>query len=827
MVTCTRTFCALLFLVGVFVSSSPRGLQAWQEQEQSSDGFVDFKTAEGQPLDLQTLVRQLQNNQGLRIYFDNGVFPKPSQVVFYGEPRVREGEQHFHFVQLVLRNSGLAIVESELDRNLHKIVQLADVRPYVPRRDGEGDVTEGLDQGEYVTAVFSLRHIPPGDAKKYLMNFILKSGTQATSSPNNQNDVNEIILELPPDLLIVTELVSRIDRIKAAITNIDVPQVPIKTVFRDVVNLEAKALETQLRTIMEQQDKVQDELGSSSNNNNNNQSAVLRAFRNIQISSDDRTNRLILIGTQVAIDRVDEIIRELDQSLELTVHTFHFTYIPPGRVDSMIRQTLPADSAIVDRFYQSTINESDKSLTVTARADILDRIQEIKTKLDIEASDFKASNPVEFYKLKHVKAADILDTLQRVVRQYRPDLVSSQSSGNIFGRQDGRGININSGVNNREGFRPSGTNFPDNNIDGQLQRQNFVETAPGDPVTQREFGRQEFANRFDPFSSQAQAFLQDTVLGTENIVPGEAQITVEENTNTLIVVAEPQVQELYREIIEKLDVYRPQVLVEVTVVTLDAQEDFNLGIEVSGGDRNGTERAFSFTSFGLSEVDPASGSLTITPGLGFNGTLVDPDVADVVLRALSRHRRARVISAPRILVNDNATGLLSSVAEVPFQSINASNTVATTSFAGFATAGTTVSVTPQISEGNYLNLEFDVLVNDFTGAGNEALPPPRNTDQVTSQVSIPDGSTVIVGGLTRQRNSIDEQRIPFLEDIPAFEFITGNTSDGSRDQRLFVFIKPTILKDDKFKDLQYISEVQHREACIPGDYPQSGPLLIR
>ena len=171
--------------------------------------------------------------------------------------------------------------------------------------------------------------------------------------------------------------------------------------------------------------------------------------------------------------------------------------------------------------------------------------------------------------------------------------------------------------------------------------------------------------------------------------------------------------------------------------------------------------------------------------------------------------------------------MLSSVAEVPFQSINASNTVATTSFAGFATAGTTFSVTPQISEGDYLNLDFDILVNDFTGAGNESLPPPRNTDQVTRQVSIPNRSTVIVGGLTRQRYSNDKQRIPFIEDIPIFEFLAGNTSIGEREQRLFVFIKPIILKDDKFKDLLFLSKLEHRQACNPGDYPESSPLLIR
>ena len=185
------------------------------------------------------------------------------------------------------------------------------------------------------------------------------------------------------------------------------------------------------------------------------------------------------------------------------------------------------------------------------------------------------------------------------------------------------------------------------------------------------------------------------------------------------------------------------------------------------------------------------------------------------------------MSAPRILVNDNARGLLASVAEQPFGSINASNTVSTTSFAGFAQAGTTIAVTPQISEGDYLNLEFDILVNDFTGTGSELLPPPRNTDQVTSEISIPNGHTVIVGGLTRRRDSSDVQGIPIIEHIPGINTLTSNQSHGERDQRLFVFIKPTILKDDKFKDLRFLSELELRDACIQGDFPYSEPQLVK
>lgn len=166
------------------------------------------------------------------------------------------------------------------------------------------------------------------------------------------------------------------------------------------------------------------------------------------------------------------------------------------------------------------------------------------------------------------------------------------------------------------------------------------------------------------------------------------------------------------------------------------------------------------------KVDPVSGALSIIPGTGFNGAVIDPDSAQAVLQSLSSHSRAKVLSAPRILVNDNATGVLTSVSEVPYTSVNASQTVATTSFAGFAKAGTTIDVTPHIGEGDHVQLEYSVTLNSFTGTGSSGVPPPRQTDQVESKVVVPDGHTIIVGGLNRRSPSKSVTGLAYLSDVP-------------------------------------------------------------
>jgi len=310
-------------------------------------------------------------------------------------------------------------------------------------------------------------------------------------------------------------------------------------------------------------------------------------------------------------------------------------------------------------------------------------------------------------------------------------------------------------------------------------------------------------------------------------LPGGARVSADVATNSLIVYAPSSVQQLYANLIQQLDQRRPQVLIEAQIIAINTSDNYTLGVELSGGDRLGAKRLFQFTSFGLSQVNPVNGALQIIPGQGFNGTLVDPDVADAVVRALATHSRARILAAPKILVNDNATGKLESVRSVPFASINASQTVSTTSLGGDQQAGTIITVTPHINEDNHLQLEFDVEFSTFTGTGSAGLPPARQIDRVGSSVTIPDGQTIVVGGLKRTSGEQSFTGVPWLEKIPIIRDLTSLTSDNRSSVSFFLFIKPMVLRDSHFADLRYLSDTEAGKADIPGAFPTSQPELIR
>ncbi len=294
-----------------------------------------------------------------------------------------------------------------------------------------------------------------------------------------------------------------------------------------------------------------------------------------------------------------------------------------------------------------------------------------------------------------------------------------------------------------------------------------------------------------------------------------------------MVIAPPATQKVYAKLIEMLDTRLPQVMVEVTLITLDTSDSFSLGIDVAkAGEAGDDGRYLVFSSTGLSSVDPLTGALTLAPGLGFNGVLLDPDTVNVVVRALASHARAKVVSAPKVLVNDNGTATLSSIAEAPYVSINVGDTVSTTSFAGYASAGTTVTVTPHISQGDYLLLNYAFTLNSFTGSGAAGVPPPRQTNTINSTVTVPDGHAVIVGGLTRRDISKSIAGLPYLVQLPLLKYLFGNETRNDNETTLFVFIRPVILRDDQFTDLKYISEVASGTAGLQPEYPESEPMMM-
>lgn len=459
---------------------------------------------------------------------------------------------------------------------------------------------------------------------------------------------------------------------------------------------------------------------------------------------------------------------------------------------------------------------------------------EIVEELDVDVA--AEQSPIRFYKLANATAAEVLDTIRSLEGRRNAPTPGVRGGGD--GRSEREGRDRSSAVlpGSAGGTRqPGGRIGGASDGGGAFAGAGATRIAPAGSAARMAASAAE--EERSPAGGTRGAAVPDFAPGAlttdgasapdaGGLTSQPATVTADANTNTIIVVGGPSVQRVYEELIRQLDRRRPQVLIESTVVTLDTSRGFSLGVEIgaNGGDET---RRLLFSSFGISQVNPLNGQLTPTQGLGFTGALLKAGDADIVLRALATHSRARIVASPRILVNDNATGTLYSIAESPFTSVNANQSIATTSFAGYAEAGTELTLTPHISEADYLQLEYEVALSSFTGQGANGIPPPRQTDKVASSVTVPDGTTIVVGGLNRKQFRAAVNAVPILGQIPVLGNLFRSRTEDTSSTTLYVFIRPVILRDDQFADLKFMSERDVEAAGLPPEFPTSEPLEVR
>jgi len=304
-------------------------------------------------------------------------------------------------------------------------------------------------------------------------------------------------------------------------------------------------------------------------------------------------------------------------------------------------------------------------------------------------------------------------------------------------------------------------------------------------------------------------------------------LTIDEGTNTLIAVGEPRLLSQIESLLRTLDVRQPQVMLEVLMVTLTDSQSRDLGVELEKL-RISDDLFIRLSSlFGLG-VRNAAGDRSAGDASGFTGVVLSPGDFSVVIRALESLNKGRSASMPKLLVGNNQQASLDSVVQQPYASVNATNTISTTSFGGTQDAGTVVTIRPQIAEGDHLVLEYSVSLSAFLGAATSpTLPPAKQQNRVQSAATIPDGSTVVVGGIDLESESTTTSQVPLLGDIPLLGEAFKNRNTSNSRSRFFVFIRANVLRGRGFEDLRYLSTHDMEAARVPDGWPEVEPRIIR
>jgi general secretion pathway protein D len=315
------------------------------------------------------------------------------------------------------------------------------------------------------------------------------------------------------------------------------------------------------------------------------------------------------------------------------------------------------------------------------------------------------------------------------------------------------------------------------------------------------------------------------------ITTGEVKIIADENTNSIIVFGPASALNEIEALVKDLDQRRAQVLIEALVVQVTGGNTLDVGAELGYFGGKSDHGGILNSNFGLSTFDFTTGVRTIKDGTGVTYAVVNSGQIPLLLRALLTENNGKVISRPRLLANDNEDAFFNSVDKQPTTTISQAVGVATTtSFNNYQEAGTKLKIKPTISqgatgtagevaapgEGAYLTLKITLNISQFTGASTDpAVPPPQRSDDLETTVTVPDQSTIVIGGLSGYHITNTTDGIPFLSRIPVLGALFRHKVQKRDDTTEYIFIKAQVAKNIDFSDLIGLSnDAEQRSRVI-------------
>ncbi len=267
--------------------------------------------------------------------------------------------------------------------------------------------------------------------------------------------------------------------------------------------------------------------------------------------------------------------------------------------------------------------------------------------------------------------------------------------------------------------------------------------------------------------------------------------------------------EVIKQIIEELDVMPQQVLIEATILRATLTEDNALGIDfnlmtgVDFTDLGASTTDLTDLIFGDSDIsDLPDSRWRQTSRTDFSGAVpagglsigIINDNFSFILRALESITDVTVLANPKLTIINKQRGEVMIGRRDGYLTTTVTDTVATQTVE-FLETGTRLIVRPFIAKDGFIRLE--IHPEDSTGSvsvvGTSVLPS-ESTTEVTSNILVKDGHTVIIGGLFRERTSAGRSQVPVLGNIPYVGALWRNTIDNTQREEVIILITPHILE---------------------------------
>ena len=456
-----------------------------------------------------------------------------------------------------------------------------------------------------------------------------------------------------------------------------------------------------------------------------------------------KSNALLITDALVNIQRIETIFKDADraQVIREEIKFIKLDFVQAlemqERIENLIQGPL---KSYLEGNTSVTADERTNQIILITHPGNLEIIMDVIQSVDVDAAPLTAS---EVFQLRQAKAEEVVPIIE--------DIITGQKEGREedaqVTRENERGNNANNRGNNNAPAVEANTPASSSGIieaNSSLQFSNFVGLA------------------------------------------------ADERTNSIVAYGTQQDLKTLKELIEKIDIPLPQVLIEAIITQVTLNEKQTSGLESFKFVYEGATRTFTDIATGTAGgITFSGGTISMDNPSGFSLTTdITPTNTD---------SDTRVLSAPRIVVSHNEEGIINVSRSQPIITASTtsgvSSTLNTRSAVEYRDIGIKLTVTPLIGADGTVQMVIEQtvenVIENISIDGNDQ--PIIGVREATSTISVKDREIIVLGGLQENTNTDSNNYFPIFGRLPIIRSILGASTDDYERTEIIIFIRPTVL----------------------------------
>ncbi len=507
---------------------------------------------------------------------------------------------------------------------------------------------------------------------------------------------------------------------------------------------------------------------------------------NVQITSNERTNSVIVVAPPSSLKLIEQLIRELDQIQKR-----------PVMVKVFVLRNADATKMIdlLDKMFAQEEGKEDEAAFQRGREITVEGGGNSTMGVPTPVSAAGSTSKGTFGRPKTTFVAD--ERTNAIIVAGWPEDIDVVAD--VIDRLDSQPIQ---------------------------DRENIVYSL----VNQKAEDVQSALNEYFQAETQRLDALGDTV-SPQRRMEQEVSIIAHEPSNQLILSVSPRYKQQVLSIIEQIDTAPPQVMIQVMIAEVTLDDRFEMGLEfalqelrfseTAVPDGNGILQSDHFDVVGGTDLGAAGSGLG-----GFSFTLTGEDF-NFLVRALQSDSRLEIIQRPMIMCQDNQQAKIQIGQSVPTPSGSQAFAGQTSTQVQYQDVGVILNVEPHINPDGFVYMLVEPEVSSVSDSTLQIAPgafaPVINQRRATTYVAVKDGETVVIGGLITTTETEAESKVPLLGDIPGLGVLFRATVRTKNKTELLIAMTPHVVRT--VEDGRRISIEKRDESGIITDNMKQSPLF--